>query len=355
MRDRPSELRSPRAGRTRRCLVTIAAAAFLLLPALTPVTALAQTTGTGSTSPATPAATTPATTPGMATPTTNQGSNEGTSGGGATTNPAPSANGTTNLTAPSTLTTVNKVTHDMDVFDDQPVMLSGDLVHVLSDRAFVIADDDILFPDTMLVVTAQPFRTRNGQPIDLTAFDGQTLFLTGTAHRFDEQLFEQQTKLTLDQPDFEAWISQPAMIADSVSFSPPPVMAAALANVANQGVTVAQIAANPAAMYGQTVNVTGRVDQVVAPKAFTLADDNLLEEQQILVVADLPLLNQTGEASKGLWLNQELHVVGKVQQFDVDQINTTYNLTLDPNTFATWEGKPVMVAMSIHHADESVR
>src|SRR3712207_3421497 len=51
--------------------------------------------------------------------------------------------------------------------------------------------------------------------------------------------------------------------------------------------TVDEIAANPAAYYGETVTVTGSVGEILGPRSFTVGDDDLFLHEEVPVVSSV--------------------------------------------------------------------
>jgi hypothetical protein len=120
------------------------------------------------------------------------------------------------------------------------------------------------------------------------------------------------------------------------------------AAVQGQDVTVSEIAANPGEFNEQTVRVTGEVEDVLGPRAFTLEDDDLLFDEEVLVVAQRPLADRRAQAVDPQTLvDADVRVVGTVHQFNLDAFEERLGLDLDDSLLAEWAGRPAIVAWSI--------
>ena len=79
-----------------------------------------------------------------------------------------------------------------------------------------------------------------------------------------------------------------------------------------------------------------------------VADDNLLMNEEVLVIAARPMIGQHDLTERqSLRADDVVRVTGTVHPFDHAQIEREYNLALEESRFADWDGKPVVIARSI--------
>ncbi|HWQ13644.1 MAG TPA: hypothetical protein VNL77_12645 [Roseiflexaceae bacterium] len=111
-------------------------------------------------------------------------------------------------------------------------------------------------------------------------------------------------------------------------------------------VTVAGIMENPDAFVGQTVTISGDAQEMLGTHAFKLDEDDALSggvDNDLLVIG----ATESEPAFDNSWLNQEVTVTGTIHMFDQAALEQELGYTLDPDLIATWDGKPVLVAMSV--------
>jgi len=101
------------------------------------------------------------------------------------------------------------------------------------------------------------------------------------------------------------------------------------------------IAENPSEYYGQTVTVYGNVDEMIGPGSITLAGTAFLDENDVLVVGAPVEAVEEAEDEDVL-----LEVRGDVRQFDLAEIEEDFDLDLEDDAYADFEGEPVIVAES---------
>jgi hypothetical protein len=106
------------------------------------------------------------------------------------------------------------------------------------------------------------------------------------------------------------------------------------------GVTIEDVADEPERYVGQTVTVSGEVDEVVAPNAFTIGDDD-----ELLVV--IPRL---GPAANPAALEEDdavVRITGQVASLELPTFEELADADLDDALFEGLEGEPVLIARSV--------
>ncbi len=110
----------------------------------------------------------------------------------------------------------------------------------------------------------------------------------------------------------------------------------------DNNIQVEDLSEDTTALAGEIVSVRGDVAEIIDETAFLLDDDQLFGGEDVLVI------NASGE---GLLLPEgegaEIQVTGEVQQLVLAELETAYGLVLDPEVYADYEEKPVVIAESL--------
>ncbi|PSB14183.1 hypothetical protein C7B69_19315 [filamentous cyanobacterium Phorm 46] len=106
--------------------------------------------------------------------------------------------------------------------------------------------------------------------------------------------------------------------------------------------TTENVVDRTAELLGKTVTVRSKPINKLSPSTFTISDQKFFGSETILVV------NATGKpfvlpAESG----QDIQVTGTVRNFVLADIEREYKLGLQPNQYAEYESKPVIVAQSM--------
>lgn len=111
--------------------------------------------------------------------------------------------------------------------------------------------------------------------------------------------------------------------------------------------TLEAITDNPSAYVGQQVTVDGDVNVVLNDQAFTIANETMTDDDEVLVIN----AGQVDPAT--LQEDTEVRVTGEVVQFTQADVEQQYGLDLDEQLTAEFEGRPAIVAQSIQTVDAS--
>lgn len=105
---------------------------------------------------------------------------------------------------------------------------------------------------------------------------------------------------------------------------------------------VEEVADKTDELIGKSVTIRTQPIRLVGPTSFTVRDEELIEDQDILIINatnqpfTLPSTN-----------NIPIQITGQVRRFDLDQINQDYNLDLQSDYYSNYENQPVIVAKSL--------
>jgi hypothetical protein len=126
--------------------------------------------------------------------------------------------------------------------------------------------------------------------------------------------------------------------------------AATTGTTATVAVAVDDLARDPDRFVGKTVTVTGEVGEVLgrrAHTAFTLEDEDFLFDESVLVIGDRPEASAAGQGGLPLIEESQVRVTGTVRYFDRTALERDLGLTLSPELYAPWSGRPVIVFSAI--------
>lgn len=113
---------------------------------------------------------------------------------------------------------------------------------------------------------------------------------------------------------------------------------------ADNNVTAEEVAGQTAAVEGQVVTIRSDIVKQVDESAFTV--------QEIAPGDEILVINISGKPFVLPEEALEVQVTGEVQTFGQVDIERDYNLVLDPDVYAEFEGKPALLAKSLALAPE---
>jgi hypothetical protein len=112
-------------------------------------------------------------------------------------------------------------------------------------------------------------------------------------------------------------------------------------------VTTEEVTDNTNELIGQTVTIRSEPIREVDPNAFTISDQEFFGSESILVV------NASGKPFTFPEDNDtKVQVTGEVRKLVVADLNREYDLDLDPDVYADYDDKPVIIAQALAPAPE---
>jgi hypothetical protein len=107
-------------------------------------------------------------------------------------------------------------------------------------------------------------------------------------------------------------------------------------------VTTEELSEETDSYIGETVSLRGEVNNLVGDGAFLMDEDRVFGGEEILVfnASTQRLVLPEGEGTP-------VQVTGEVQQFVAANIEQEYGLDIDPELFADYENRPVVIAESV--------
>ena len=217
--------------------------------------------------------------------------------------------------------TTEEVAEDTDQLLGQTVTIRSDALEIIEPATFLISDQEFFGGEDIVVVNA------SGEVFELPEDDTEVQ-ITGKVTRFVQANVESIYDLDLDPDLYVDYTDRPAIIAESLALAPEP----------------GEIAEDPTQYYGETLAVTGEVEEMYGVNTFTLDDDELFGGEELLVVVP----NIAEVISDG----ETVAVTGELRSFVIADLETDYDLTWDLDVQEQLEveyaDRPVLVADQVY-------
>ena len=117
----------------------------------------------------------------------------------------------------------------------------------------------------------------------------------------------------------------------------------------NESTSVTDIMNNSDQYVGRTVAVRGEVDDISGSQTMILDEEGEVMGDEVLVISRQPLEPIGGAGDDFLFdEGQDIEVAGEVRTFNREELEDELGITLDERTYFDWEGRPVIVATTVH-------
>ncbi|MEG3849955.1 hypothetical protein QT971_22235 [Microcoleus sp. herbarium19] len=218
--------------------------------------------------------------------------------------------------------TTEEVADNTNQLLGQTVTVRSQPIQKLGPSTFTVSDRDFFGNESILVVNA------TGQPFAFPADPGTPIQVTGQVRKFVVADVNRDYNLGLDPNLYVQYRDRPAIIAQSMALAPKP----------------GEITTKPSQYYGKTLAVTGEVENITSPNAFTLDEDRLFGGQDLLVLHTKP----TPRVNEG----EKVAVTGVLRPFIVAELERDYDLqwdlTLKRKLEAEYSKRPVLVSTGVY-------
>ncbi|MBD2258043.1 hypothetical protein H6G13_10720 [Pseudanabaena sp. FACHB-2040] len=236
--------------------------------------------------------------------------------------------------AESDSVTAEDVAEDTNEYIGETVTIRSEPIESVGTDSFTVSDEQFFGSESILVINA------SGVPFVLPTDSGIDVQVTGEVRNLVTAEVERDFGLTLDPATYEDYENRPAIIAQSIALAPEP----------------GEITQNPDQYYGETLAVTGEIDNVQNDLAFTLDEDQLLGTEDLLVVYAVPKAGteqpQPAAQPPAIEDGETVAVTGVLRPFVVSELEQDYDLTWDLNVQseleAEYSNRPVLVAIGVY-------
>lgn len=218
--------------------------------------------------------------------------------------------------------TTEEVAENAEDLIGQTVTIRSNAMEQIEPSTFTVADQEFFGGEDIIVVNA------SGTPFVLPTDDTEVQ-VTGEVAQFVLADIERDYDLGLDPDLYVDYTDRPAIIAQSLAIAPEP----------------GEIAEDPSQYYGETLAVTGEIEDVYGENTFTLDEEELFGGEDLLVVVNNPTEApiQDGET---------VAVTGVLQAFVVADLERDYDLTWDLDVQeqleAEYSQRPVLVVDQVY-------
>ncbi|MGF1480406.1 MAG: hypothetical protein ACFB4I_13095 [Cyanophyceae cyanobacterium] len=209
------------------------------------------------------------------------------------------------------------------------VTVRGEVSQELDEQGFELQSEG----ESILVINA------SGTPLTLPT-DDVPVQVTGDSVQFVTADVESEYGLELDPELYVDYEEQPAIIAESIALAP----------------TAEQLAEDPSPYYDQVIALQGEARRVYSPSALSVFEDGWVDDVGLMVVGVDQVLQTEGEGGE-VQQGEMVVVTGRVEPFDLAQLEQEYELGLEPDVVEEFEAsyteepfpnRPVIVADDIY-------
>lgn len=111
---------------------------------------------------------------------------------------------------------------------------------------------------------------------------------------------------------------------------------------------IEKLANSPTRYYGDAVTLTGNVATVIDSRAITVTGPGVINDT-VLVISRQPLVPVGGGLDQTFYKEgTRISLSGEARRFDLTEMEKELGVNLVDEEYAQWEGKPVIIAESIH-------
>ena len=117
--------------------------------------------------------------------------------------------------------------------------------------------------------------------------------------------------------------------------------------IEDENVTTGEVSENAEELMGQTVTIRSNVIEQIEPTTFSVADQEFFGGENIVVI------NATGTPfALPNEEDTEVQITGEVTEFVIADIESAYNLGLNPDLYVDYTDRPAIIAQSLAIAPE---
>ncbi|MGP1386944.1 MAG: hypothetical protein ACTS2F_25530 [Thainema sp.] len=216
------------------------------------------------------------------------------------------------------------LTGNVEDYLGQAVSVRGEAETALGESSFLLQDDQLFGGEEVVVFNA------TGTPFLLPTDDEPTedVQVTGEVRQLVVADFEREYGLDLDPQLYTEYEDRPALVAESIAFSPDPE----------------EVTEQPEQYYGQTIAVSGEIGEQFSTNAFRLQEEGWFEGDEVLVIGAsvLPTVEE----------GEEVVVTGTLRPYVAAEFERDYDLTWDldlqEQIEAEYTDRPVLVADEVY-------
>lgn len=230
----------------------------------------------------------------------------------------------TDTTAPidlEGLIDVAEITQNVDKYIGKSVLVRNDIIQTIGARGSILDKDRAFNGDSILAIDISK------TPIALSERDTPEVLVRGKVERLSLASVRQKYNLNLDRDLYSQYENQPVILAEKSLLSPDPE----------------DLTRNPEAYYGQSLAVTGELEDLQSYGVFELDEEQALGGEDLIVVQPQPRIELDEE--------QSAIVYGTLRPFIAVELAKDYDLgwdlSIQKQIEKEYSQKPVLVAEKI--------
>ncbi|MEO1433514.1 MAG: hypothetical protein AAFV71_31535, partial [Cyanobacteria bacterium J06633_8] len=226
-------------------------------------------------------------------------------------------------TPTSGLMSVSKIVREKDDFIGKYVTIRSKYIEKLGPTSFALRKRKFFIKSKPVIII-----NASSKVFDLPSDKYTKVQVTGTVRQLDIPKLEKEFNLRLEDKVYKHYKNATAIVAQHIALAP----------------EVNDIATNPTKYYNRRLALTGKIENIKNPKIFTLDEDDLLGEEDLLILNPTP----TMAINNG----QTVAVTGVVRPFRLADLEKDYKLTWDSGLKTEMElkykEKPVLIADTVY-------
>lgn len=221
------------------------------------------------------------------------------------------------------LMSVSEISREKDDLVGKFVTIRSKSIEQLGPTSFAVRKNRFFIKSKPLIII-----NASGKVFELPTDKGTEVQVTGTVRQLDIPKLEKEFSLRLQDKVYEDYKNATTIVAQHIALAP----------------EVEDIAENPTKYYNRRIALTGEIENIQNSKIFTLDEDNLLGEEDLLVFNPTPAMAVND--------NQTVAVTGVVRPFRIAEFERDYKLTWDAGLKkkmeVEYEEKPVLIADTVY-------
>ena len=198
--------------------------------------------------------------------------------------------------------------------------LRGSFDQAVDESAFELREETLFPDDAVLVINV------SGADYTLPGDEETELWVVGTIVMFERAAVSEQYDLVFDSEVYDEYEGRTVILADYIALAPDPET----------------LVDDSDAFYGQRVFVDGEIEQVLAPDAFTMDNEDAFGDKGLLVVGAAPDLTEENPVA----------ISGIMMPFSIATLEADYELVWDAELKQTleqnYDGRPTLVSDELY-------
>ena len=221
------------------------------------------------------------------------------------------------------LMSVSEISREKDDLIGKFVTIRSKSIEKLGPTSFAVKKKKFFIKSKPVIII-----NASGKVFDLPTNKDTEVQVTGTVRQLDIPKLEKEFSLRLQDKAYEDYKNATTIVAQHIALAP----------------EVSDIADNPSKYYNRRLALTGEIENIQNSKMFTLDEDDLLGEEDLLVFNPTPAMAVND--------NQTVAVTGVMRPFRMAEFERDYKLTWDSGLKKEMElkykDKPVLIADTVY-------